>query len=392
MDIEQLSKTVAWLDDERRKDQQRITVLQERLTALTQENVSLAKRLQQVDSDLVTTNNNLQRVSKVDSILDGYRKEMARQIEELERRRVESGKEDERLRKIEREVVNKNLTELRKGLDPIPKYEREIAARKEEESRLARLIAELQLKVSEFNKHVDERNRLVTVLDEGRRQDVKRLNEVQTEAAELRRRFDEWRGKLDIVEDLARRSEARLGEVFLAETDRKNAQAQWVEVQTVALNERDRAFAELKASTEVVLDNMKDYARRVDQYADAFRTIQRVADEARQVVDVIERRIAESAEIHRLAEERFRQDWASFLADDQKRWSTHMLLRDEQWREHDRLNAKHLERLEALEEQQAVFADQLRHQQALDMERMQSLLAFARSLASEYEKSYTKVS
>jgi chromosome segregation ATPase len=392
MDITQLAKTVAWLDDERRKDRQEITALQERLTALTQENLAHVKHLQQLEGELATTNTNLQRVSKVDSILDGYRKEMVRQVEELERRRAEAEKDVERIRKLDREAVNKALTELRKSLDPIPKYDRELAARKEEETRLARLIAELQLKVSEFNKHVDERNRMVTVLEEGRRQDVKRIGDLQAETADLRRRFEEWRGKLDIVEDIARRSENRLAEVFLAETDRKNAQAQWLEAQTVAQGERDRAFGELRSKTELTLETMKDYARRIDQYTEAFREMRRIADEARQLVEVIERRVAESTEIHRLGEERFRQDWASFLADDQKRWATHMLLRDEQWREHDRLNTKHLERVDAMEDQTATLTDQLRQMQAIDLDRIQALLSFAHGLASEYEKHYTKVS
>ena len=80
----------------------------------------------------------------------------------------------------------------------------------------------------------------------------------------------------------------------------------------------------------------------------------------------------------------------SFLADDQKRWSTHMLLRDEQWREHDRLNTKQVERLDQTEVDLAALQDQLRHLQAVDVERMQSLLGFVRSLASEYEQNFTK--
>ena len=54
-------------------------------------------------------------------------------------------------------------------------------------------------------------------------------------------------------------------------------------------------------------------------------------------------------------------EFAAFLADDQKCWTTHMLLRDEQWREHDRLNEKQLERTEALEEQMLEVNDAVQH-------------------------------
>jgi chromosome segregation ATPase len=391
MDIEQASKTIQWLDDERRKDKQDITSLQERLAAVTADNVNLTRRLQQLENDLQALNSSAQKTMKVDMLLEGYRKEMVRQVEELDRRRAEADKEAERLRKIERDASNKSLAELRKVIDGVPKLERESAGRKDEEARVARLIAELQLRVGEFNKHVDERNRAVTVLDEGRRQDVKRIVDLQTEAVDLRKRIDDSRSKVEMLEDMARRTDARLADVFTAENERKAAQAQWLEAQAVIQTERDRAWAELKANTEKSLHDVEDYARRVDQYSDAFREIRRVVDEARRLVELVEQRVTESTEVHRLAEERFRQDWASFLADDQKRWTTHMLLRDEQWREHDRLAGQHEEHMGELEEQLGELAATVRQMRAVDSTRMQALLTVIHELAAEYDASYMKV-
>jgi chromosome segregation ATPase len=391
MDIEQAAKTIQWLDDERRKDKQEITALQERLGTLTTDNTALARRLHQLEADLTSVTNSVQKVSKVDALLEGYRKEMTRQVEEIERRRVESEKEAERLRKIEREAVNKALSDLRRGLDGIPKLERDVAGRLEEEGRVSRMIGELQLKVSEFNKHVDERNRAVTVLDEGRRQDVKRIVELQSESGEVRKRIDENRAKLEILEDMVRRTDARLAEVFTAENERKAAQSQWLEAQAVAQTERERAWQDLRTTTEAALRELEDYARRVDQYAAGFRDMRRVVEEARQLADLVERRVVESAEVHRLADERHRQEWASFLADDQKRWTTHMLMRDEQWREHDRVAAKQVERLEGLDEQLAELGAVVRQIQATDAARMQTLLAVIREIAAEYDTGFTKV-
>ena len=391
MDIEQASKTIQWLDDERRKDRQEITSLQERLAAVTAENTNLARRLQQLETDHTALNSTVQKATKIDTLLDSYRKEMTRQFEELERRRVDADKESERLRKIEREAVNKSLAELRKGVDGVPKLERDMSGRKEEEGRVARLIAELQLRVAEFNKHVDERNRAVTVLDEGRRGDVKRINDLQTETGDLRKRIDDSRGKLEILEDITRRTDARLAEVFTAENERKAAQAQWLEAQAVIQTERDRNWTDLKANTEKSLKDLEDYARRVDQYAEAFREIRRVADGARHLVELVEQRVTESTEVHRLAEERFRQDWASFLADDQKRWTTNMLLRDEQWREHDRLAGQYEEHIAELEDQISELAATVRQIQTVDAPRMQALLTVVHELAAEYDASYVKV-
>lgn len=391
MDIDQLSKTVQWLDDERRKDKQEITTLNERLVGLTSDNTALHRKLQQLESDLVASAATVQRLTKIDDILDTYRKEMARQLDEMEQRRADAAREDERLRKIEREGINKSLTEVRKPLEGIAKLERESQARKDEENRISRLIAELQNKVSEFNRYLDERLRSITVVEEGRRQDAKRIVELQTEFTDLRKRLEENRGKLDVVEDLARRVDARLGELFSSEAERRTAQQQWLDAQGVIQAERDRTLTEMQARVENAVKNIGEYAHKVDQYAEANRDIRRAADEYRQVSDVMERRLTEAGEIQRLAEERFRQEWAAFLADDQKRWTTHMLLRDEQWREHDRLSVKQVERVDVVEDQISEIFDTLRHMQTLDASRLQALLNVIREMVAEYEQNFAKV-
>jgi DNA repair exonuclease SbcCD ATPase subunit len=391
MDPDQLAKTVEWLDDERRKDKQEIAALQERLSALTTENAGLTRKLQQLESDLAAATTVLQRVAKLDEILDGYRKEMTRQLDEVEQRRADAAREDDRLRKVEREGLNKSLSDLRKGVEQVAKLERESQARREEENRISRLVAELQNKVIEFNRFLDDRARSMAVLEEGRRQDAKRITDAQAELGELRKRLDENRGKLDMLEDVARRTEVRAGELVAAEADRRTLQMQWVETQALAQAERDRAWNELRDKTEAALKTFEEYGRRVEQYADTNREIKRAADELKQATELLERRIAEAAEMQRLGEERFRQEWAAFLADDQKRWTTHMLLRDEQWREHDRLTAKHEERLENLEEQASEALDTLHHIQAVDATRLQNLLNLLREMLAEYDQNFTKV-
>ncbi len=388
---DQLAKTVQWLDDERRKDKQEMAALQERLAGLTAENAAWQRKIQQLESDLAASTATLQRLAKIDEILDGYRREMVRQLEELEQRRADASREDDRLRKVEREGLNKSLADLRKGVENIGKLEREAQARKDEENRLSRLMAELQNKVSEFNRYLDERLRSITVVEEGRRQDAKRITELQTEMTDLRKRVDENRGKLDVVEDVARRVDARLGELFMAETERRNLQMQWLDAQAIVQAERERAFNDMQAKVEAAVRSIEEYAHKVDQYAEANRDIKRSADDFKQMTALMERRLNEAAEIQRLAEERFRQDWAAFLADDQKRWTTHMLLRDEQWREHDRLNVKQFERLDALEEQTSELFDAVRHMQSLDASRLQALLNLVREMVAEYEQNFAKV-
>ncbi len=391
MDLAQLARQVEWLDGERRKDKQDLTALQERLAALTSENAALVRRLHQLETDLAAANAQLQRISQLDSILDNYRREMAQQVEELEKRRAEAQREDARLRRIDRDGMNKSLGEVRKGLESLARIERELDARREEENRLARLVSEIQKKVNDLNNLVDERNRAVTLVEEGRRADAKRIVEAQTELSELRRRQDESRGKIEILEDIARRAEARVAEVISAEVERRNAQMHWAEAQAIRQSEFERAWAELKAKVEASLEGLADYARKVNQYAETNRELMHASADLKQAAELLERRINEISEMQRLSEDRLRQEWAAFLADDQKRWTTHMLLRDEQWREHDRLSEKQTERTELLEEQMLEVHDALQRLREVDANRIQALLGILREFAAEYDQQLVKV-
>ena len=54
------------------------------------------------------------------------------------------------------------------------------------------------------------------------------------------------------------------------------------------------------------------------------------------IAERLGRRINEVAEMQRLSEGRFRQEWNDWIADDQKRWKQFTLTNDEAWRNHDK--------------------------------------------------------
>lgn len=390
-EIHQLIKRVDWLDKERQKDQQKVAALTERIATLEKEKTALEQRLKGMDSDITRAVTTASRVTSVDAMLDQMRADVTKQIETLESRRADSEREQERLRQIEREGMNRAMAEVRKSVDSLPRLEQEMTARKEEERRMSKLMAELQTKVTEVARRDEERARSLTSLEEGRRQDAKRVVDVQAELPELRKRGDELRTKLEILEDLVRRNDVRIGEILSLENDRKLSQMAWMETQAVASAERERAWNDLKQRAETVIRETEDFSRRMEVYGETHRQMKKTIDDYYANLERTERRIGEAAEIQRLSEERFRQEWNAFLADEQKRWTTHMLLRDEQWRDHDRQSGKLVDRLAALEEQLPDIRETVRGLQAIDQSRLQALFNFARELVAEYDQSLTKV-
>ena len=92
--------------------------------------------------------------------------------------------------------------------------------------------------------------------------------------------------------------------------------------------------------------------------------------------------------MQRLTEDRFRQEWVSFKADDQKRWTNYTLSQEETQREVGRQFEKLNERLVLLEDLTQEMND-LQHQITDETQkRLQSLLSTARDWVEQYEKSF----
>jgi hypothetical protein len=392
MDLRQLAKTVEWLDEQRRKDRQAIVALEEQLRASHELNREYSERLQKIETRVAEMRASTeQRASNLSERLDQAQFESKRQIEIIENRRLKVEKEQERLREIERDANSRALVELRKDKDVVPRVLDELKARREEERRLSLMLTELQQQIPPLYQRVEDSERRISVTLEASRVDAKKLNELQGEIPDLRRRIDETKGRFDVVDEIVRRSEARIGEIVALEADRKLVQTTWIEQQTIFTVERDRVVKKLEEQTSYFQASFQEAVARLDVYTDTYREMRRALGSFQDIVNEIQRRLKESNEVQRINEERVRHDWENFVTEDQKRWTTHMLLRDEQWRDNDRRLQKIGERLQAFDVLIQAVQVELERWQTLDISRMQAIFGLARELMAEYDQTLTRV-
>jgi hypothetical protein len=100
----------------------------------------------------------------------------------------------------------------------------------------------------------------------------------------------------------------------------------------------------------------------------------------------VERRISEITEIQRLSEDRFRQEWVTFKADDQKRWTNYTLTQEEQRNESTRQFDKLAEQTTHIEDELQEVKDLLQQANELVEKRLQSILAIAHEWVTTYER------
>ncbi len=386
MEIEQLIKRLDWLDEERRKDKNTIASLESRLTSLEANITPVMQQLRDLSTELSRQSAMLARFDEIDAAIMQARVDASRALEAAEKQRAEHDREMEKVRRADMEALNKADGDLRKALEPLADLKKGLQTRVEEDYRLGRLIEELKAKIDETVRSDEEYKRMLRLVDEGRRQDTKRLSDAQGEVAALRKRLDEQRGKVDLTADSVRKMELRLGEIQAAETERRQTQATFVEKQTLVQVERDRSWKEMQAR----FDEITRQAMGLDSQLQALDATQRAVKRSQEAFDEItqrfERRVNEITEMQRLTEERFRQEWVSFKADDQKRWTNYTLAQDEQQREFSRQFDKSNERVVLLEDMTQELRDQLHQAIEETQKRLQALLAMTHTWVEDYSR------
>jgi hypothetical protein len=90
--------------------------------------------------------------------------------------------------------------------------------------------------------------------------------------------------------------------------------------------------------------------------------------------------------MQRLAEDRFRQEWVTFKADDQKRWTSYTLGQDETHRDTRSTVEKVDQRLTAIEDLAQTQQDVLQQTKEANEQLFQGMLAQIHELLSAYER------
>lgn len=388
MDLEQIIKRLDWLDDERRKDKLTIATLEEKVNSLAGSIPQLLQQIKEQSLELTRLSAMMPRFDQLEAQIGQVRVETNRTIEAAEKQRVERDRDLDRQRRTDVEALNLSIGEVRKGLEPIVELKRGLQTRTEEDFRLGRLIEELEQKITESTRGDEEYRRAQKLLEDAQRQDTKRLTDLQGEVAALRKRLEEQRGKSDLNADSLRKIEMRLSEYQAAEGERRQAQTAFIEKQNLLQVERDRVWKEWKTRFEVIEKSAQNLDAQLQTLDATHRSIKKAQEGFEEISQRFERRINEITEMQRLTEDRFRQEWVSFKADDQKRWTNYTLSQEEIQREVARQFEKLNERLVSLEDLTQELNDLQRQITGETQKRLQSLLSTTRDWVEQYDKTF----
>ncbi len=386
MEQKQIEKRLEWLDENRRKDADSISRLMERISNLEEDTAKQERLGQEMTEELTRMTSLAARINQFDDILVQHRKEVSVQIKDAEERRTKKEKEIEKVRREDLKENANKLDDILGQLQSLQKNQEHAIERRQEEVRISKELDNFRKEIDDFIANDDLRSRSLASMEEGRKQDAKRVADVQSDASNVRKKMLELHGEFDSVKDRIRRVEIHISELKAGEDEQKEVQNIWAEQQNLKQAEFERIWKGREEKFEEYINRGGELEERLLAFEVSYQNLKQVKEDLDKALDRLDRRINEVTEMHRINSDRSKQEWSSFQADDQKRWNTYKLTVDEQWREHNRLHEKIGAQLDLLEENSSEALRLLNIMREHELERLTHMMSMFREWAEDIKE------
>jgi len=385
MEFEQIIKQLDWLDEERRKDKATIAAQEEHIVHLKTDVNSINQKTKILEKEIEGYASLTARVEQFDSFLAQQRKDMNETYTRLEENAKKREKDIGKRFQVEFKSFNETLSKLRNQSE-LADIRRDLKVRESEDLRLKESFTKLKSKFDEILQSNNDLKYGQDKHEENRRQDIKRLTDTQGEIVALRKRLDEEREKRQLNADSLRSIDNRVADVLSNEHKRKQEQAEFFENFSLKQVDRERAWKEWVEKTDSFAEKSDLLETQLQIVTDATRSAQKAEETYTEISERIERRAHEITEMQRLAEDRMRQEWVTFKADDQKRWTGYGLSQDETLKNMQKAMEKIESHLTSLDDASQTMQDQLQQTTDVTEHQMQELMNWAHEWLGAYER------
>ncbi|MGB2963833.1 MAG: hypothetical protein WBB69_07600 [Anaerolineales bacterium] len=386
MENEQLEQRIKWLDDERRQDKALISELEDRLLDLEGKLDAVDKKNKEFDSDITRLRTAIARVDDFDNGLADFRLERKKDFKDYEKLVKSWINDAKKMLKAQIQGVETQQKEIRTDFSLVKDLDKKMNTRIEEENRFNASLREMEIEFGEVKKEYKEYLRYSRSSKEERQKEVKRISDIQAEQSALRKRVDEQRGLLDLVNSDYQKIKNRIQELESIRRDLKKEQDTFLEQASLQNTEREATWKNWIIRFDGIESQSQDLDEQITKLDSTHRGVKRMQDELKDLSTLLDRRVNEITEMQRLADERFRQEWATFTADDQKRWTNYALTQKEQSKILERQYKEGEERISVLEDSIQEMEDQLGQISSYSEAQLQGLLSLFRDWAGEFEQ------
>jgi len=348
--LEQLRNRLDWMDEERLKNGRRMVQLEQRLTTWERELENREKHIKDVESKLTKMTLQLGRVSNLDSQLELFKDELVKMIEQYDQRRIEGYQELDKLRRIEHEVQQRDIADIRKELTPISRMENELKLRESEDERIAKMTSILQNQIPPIKNEIETWKQDLKFVEESERTNASTIAEMQASIHEHVKKLESIETRLDITNHSLSKVQVTTQEVDDGISEVQHQINQWSNQVLVGEQQRNKRITEWESVIENIMASMEKYAdewiKYSNQYKEAKTTLEAIAEWQQRV----EKQQREAAELARIEANQMRSRWDKFGKENEKRWTNYVVEQEQLWAGSNRREKQLQERLLELDE------------------------------------------
>ncbi|GAB1471928.1 hypothetical protein MASR2M66_28060 [Chloroflexota bacterium] len=385
MEFEQIIKRLDFLDKQQRETRDTLAGLKDSVASFDTTVNAVSKQIKTLSKQVSEIIPAAKRVDQFETLITKQRTEILKLIEDKEKTRLKTEKEADKWVTNEIIELQKVLEQVKNSVDTT-ELKKQIKERADENTRTTNLMAELRLTIEEVKRSNEDVRHTVQANEEVRKNDLKRIADVQGELTSLRKRTDEAREKSTINADTLKNIENRITDLLASEMERKQLQAVFLDQQRIAQGDRERAFKDWQEKFSIFQKEAAGVETQVQKLDEALRNAKKAQEAYLDLNTRLERRINEVTEMQRLAEERLRQEWISYKADDQKRWTGYNLSSEESFREIRKDVGKYESSISALNEISQVLQDQLHQTTDASEKQLQEMMNVVHEWMSSYQR------
>lgn len=385
MEFEQIGKRLEWLDEQQRQSKSTFGDLASRLASLETSVNAVTQQFKTLSKELTEVSPINARIDQFEQMLAKQRAELSKVIDAVDKAAVRREQDIQKLYVKELEEIRKSIFEVSRSVNT-EDIEKRLRDRTHEEQRLTTAVQDMRTSVSNLASEIKDLEQVQKGIEDGRRQDAKRVADLLGEIAAVRKRADDAREKSSIHADSIRNVENRIAELLETEISRQETQTSFLASQSMAQVERERIWKDWQAKFDHFTQQAQGMESQVALLDESIRTAKRSQDSYTELNQKLERRIAEVGEMQRLAEDRIRQEWVAFKAEEQKRWTGHSLSQEESMRDFKKSLEKFEHRIAALDDVAQTMQDQLNQISDTTEKQLQELMNVAHEWLTAYER------
>ena len=343
MELAQLAQMVNWLDEEHRRDRAEIARLQQRIEAQSADIVEQARRIQELEGRLAATQGQLTRFSQLENAIQNAKVELTALVDQRGDDVGQLQREVERARMSDREMLSREITEVRRELPRITRVEEALDMRAVEDERLGELIMGVRNQIGGLAKEIEERTRQIPFLAEQRTSDTKRIAQLQQETVELFKRIEAVSGRIPVLEENVRKATAAQEKLPPQIESLREQQLDFMEKIRSAMASREQSINRWQEAIEEQRTLVAQSHERVQNFGQQIEIARRAVQEIQEFKDLVLREQSQVQELQRLAEERMRREMDEFREEYEKRRRKGELREEHLWTEQDKYNREILE-------------------------------------------------